>query len=85
MHTLTGRWPVRALGRRERLTSHHKGQTPAGSHELFEVLSRPIPAIGNLTSHYLNYDIIDYSLCDKESGETIESEMDTVPAYRMTG
>ena len=52
---------------------------------MFEVLSRPVPAIGNLTSHYLNYDIIDYSLCDQESGETIESEMDTVPAYRMTG
>lgn len=33
--------------------SHHKAQTPARSHKLFEVLCRPIPAIGNLTSHYL--------------------------------
>lgn len=53
---LIGQWPVRALGWWERLVSHHKAQTPARSHELFEVLSRPIPAIGNLTSHYLNYD-----------------------------
>ena len=39
-----------------RLMSRHKAQTPAGSHEVFEVLSRPIPDIGTLTNHYLNYD-----------------------------
>lgn len=39
-----------------RLVSRYEAQTPAGSHEFFEVRSRPIPDIGTLTNHYLNYD-----------------------------
>lgn len=34
-----------------KLLLHHEAQPPTRSRELFEVLSGPIPAPGNLTSH----------------------------------